>query len=180
MNPISRLAQIQQAKKEKEPEYLLLSERGMPRRREFIMQVTSAAGRTLRYTICYTLCDVLCYALCAMLHAMLHGMLCDMLCYTLCYTLCYMVCYVTCYATRYATRYAMRRAMLHAMRYAMLEIQDDPTMPRLCVVKVKLYYIKYWGNKWWPMLQKQPNRCNFVFIVVHDFRNWYILHCIIL
>ncbi|XP_075936251.1 double-stranded RNA-binding protein Staufen homolog 2 isoform X1 [Anarhichas minor] len=38
MNPISRLAQIQQAKKEKEPEYLLLSERGMPRRREFIMQ----------------------------------------------------------------------------------------------------------------------------------------------
>lgn len=40
MNPISRLAQIQQAKKEKEPEYLLLSERGMPRRREFIMQVS--------------------------------------------------------------------------------------------------------------------------------------------
>ncbi|XP_028972113.2 double-stranded RNA-binding protein Staufen homolog 2 isoform X3 [Esox lucius] len=38
MNPISRLAQIQQAKKEKEPEYMLLSERGMPRRREFIMQ----------------------------------------------------------------------------------------------------------------------------------------------
>lgn len=41
MNPISRLAQIQQAKKEKEPEYLLLSERGMPRRREFIMQVNN-------------------------------------------------------------------------------------------------------------------------------------------
>ncbi|XP_043923161.1 double-stranded RNA-binding protein Staufen homolog 2 [Protopterus annectens] len=39
MNPISRLAQIQQAKKEKEPEYMLLSERGMPRRREFVMQV---------------------------------------------------------------------------------------------------------------------------------------------
>uniref|UniRef100_A0A671NHB6 Double-stranded RNA-binding protein Staufen homolog 2 n=1 Tax=Sinocyclocheilus anshuiensis TaxID=1608454 RepID=A0A671NHB6_9TELE len=39
MNPISRLAQIQQARKEKEPEYMLLSERGMPRRREFIMQV---------------------------------------------------------------------------------------------------------------------------------------------
>ncbi|CAF98021.1 unnamed protein product [Tetraodon nigroviridis] len=39
MNPISRLAQIQQAKKEKEPEYVLLSERGMPRRREFIMQM---------------------------------------------------------------------------------------------------------------------------------------------
>uniref|UniRef100_A0A4W4E7K1 DRBM domain-containing protein n=2 Tax=Electrophorus electricus TaxID=8005 RepID=A0A4W4E7K1_ELEEL len=42
MNPISRLAQIQQAKKEKEPEYILLSERGMPRRREFIMQVKVA------------------------------------------------------------------------------------------------------------------------------------------
>uniref|UniRef100_A0A3P9I7S5 Double-stranded RNA-binding protein Staufen homolog 2 n=2 Tax=Oryzias latipes TaxID=8090 RepID=A0A3P9I7S5_ORYLA len=39
MNPISRLAQIQQAKKEKEPEYQLLSERGIPRRREFVMQV---------------------------------------------------------------------------------------------------------------------------------------------
>ncbi|XP_063779995.1 double-stranded RNA-binding protein Staufen homolog 2 isoform X3 [Pseudophryne corroboree] len=39
MNPVSRLAQIQQAKKEKEPEYVLLSERGMQRRREFIMQV---------------------------------------------------------------------------------------------------------------------------------------------
>ncbi|KAI1889068.1 hypothetical protein AGOR_G00175250 [Albula goreensis] len=43
MNPISRLAQIQQAKKEKEPEYVLLSERGMPRRREFIMQVKVAS-----------------------------------------------------------------------------------------------------------------------------------------
>ncbi|KAM6456683.1 double-stranded RNA-binding protein Staufen homolog 2 isoform 3-T3 [Liasis olivaceus] len=39
MNPISRLAQIQQAKREKEPEYLLFSERGMPRHREFVMQV---------------------------------------------------------------------------------------------------------------------------------------------
>ncbi|XP_032206290.1 double-stranded RNA-binding protein Staufen homolog 1 isoform X5 [Mustela erminea] len=39
MNPISRLAQIQQAKKEKEPEYMLLTERGLPRRREFVMQV---------------------------------------------------------------------------------------------------------------------------------------------
>nr|XP_014015384.1 unnamed protein product [Salmo salar] len=45
MNPISRLAQIQQAKKEKEPEYLLLSERGMPRRREFIMQVWREGSR---------------------------------------------------------------------------------------------------------------------------------------
>ncbi|CAB1354023.1 unnamed protein product [Coregonus sp. 'balchen'] len=40
MNPISRLAQIQQAKKEKEPEYSMLTERGLPRRREFVMQVT--------------------------------------------------------------------------------------------------------------------------------------------
>jgi len=39
MNPISRLAQIQQAKKEKEPEYALVTERGLPRRREFVMQV---------------------------------------------------------------------------------------------------------------------------------------------
>nr|XP_057943479.1 double-stranded RNA-binding protein Staufen homolog 1 isoform X2 [Doryrhamphus excisus] len=39
MNPISRLAQIQQAKKEKEPEYSTVTERGLPRRREFVMQV---------------------------------------------------------------------------------------------------------------------------------------------
>ncbi|XP_053552649.1 double-stranded RNA-binding protein Staufen homolog 1, partial [Bombina bombina] len=39
MNPISRLAQIQQAKKDKEPEYILITERGLPRRREFVMQV---------------------------------------------------------------------------------------------------------------------------------------------
>ncbi|KAG8447078.1 hypothetical protein GDO86_014505 [Hymenochirus boettgeri] len=39
MNPISRLAQIQQAKKDKEPEYVLITERGLPRRREFVMQV---------------------------------------------------------------------------------------------------------------------------------------------
>lgn len=39
MNPISRLAQIQQAKKDKEPEYVLITEKGLPRRREFIMQV---------------------------------------------------------------------------------------------------------------------------------------------
>uniref|UniRef100_A0A2I3H9U9 DRBM domain-containing protein n=1 Tax=Nomascus leucogenys TaxID=61853 RepID=A0A2I3H9U9_NOMLE len=37
MNPISCLAQMQQAKKEKEPDYVLLSERGMPRRQEFVM-----------------------------------------------------------------------------------------------------------------------------------------------
>jgi double-stranded RNA-binding protein Staufen len=39
INPISRLIQIQQAKKEKEPIYTLITERGMPRRREFVMQV---------------------------------------------------------------------------------------------------------------------------------------------
>lgn len=40
MNPISRLIQIQQAKKEREPVYTLREERGLPRRREFIMEVT--------------------------------------------------------------------------------------------------------------------------------------------
>uniref|UniRef100_A0A8D3CLK7 Staufen double-stranded RNA binding protein 1 n=1 Tax=Scophthalmus maximus TaxID=52904 RepID=A0A8D3CLK7_SCOMX len=45
MNPISRLAQIQQAKKEKEPEYSMVTERGLPRRREFVMQVT-VCGQT--------------------------------------------------------------------------------------------------------------------------------------
>jgi double-stranded RNA-binding protein Staufen len=40
INPISRLIQIQQAKKEKEPVYTLLAERGLPRRREFVIQVT--------------------------------------------------------------------------------------------------------------------------------------------
>ena len=39
INPISRLIQIQQAKKEKEPIYTLIAEKGMPRRREFVMQV---------------------------------------------------------------------------------------------------------------------------------------------
>ena len=39
INPISRLIQIQQAKKQKEPVYNLVAERGMPRRREFVMQV---------------------------------------------------------------------------------------------------------------------------------------------
>jgi len=40
INPISRLIQIQQARKEKEPVYSLVAEKGMPRRREFVMQVT--------------------------------------------------------------------------------------------------------------------------------------------
>ena len=39
INPISRLIQIQQAKREKEPTFALLTERGLPRRREFVMQV---------------------------------------------------------------------------------------------------------------------------------------------
>ena len=39
INPISRLIQITQAKKEKDPVYTLVAEKGMPRRREFIMQV---------------------------------------------------------------------------------------------------------------------------------------------
>ncbi|KAL4217768.1 Double-stranded RNA-binding protein Staufen 1 [Mactra antiquata] len=39
INPISRLIQIQQAQKKKEPIYSLLAERGLPRRREFVMQV---------------------------------------------------------------------------------------------------------------------------------------------
>ena len=41
INPISRLIQIQQAKREKEPAFALLTERGLPRRREFVMQVLS-------------------------------------------------------------------------------------------------------------------------------------------
>lgn len=40
INPISRLIQIQQAKKEKEPVYTLVDDRGLPRRREFVIQVT--------------------------------------------------------------------------------------------------------------------------------------------
>lgn len=41
MNPISRLIQIQQAKKEKEPVYMLKEERGAPRRREFLIEVSN-------------------------------------------------------------------------------------------------------------------------------------------
>ena len=39
INPISRLIQIQQAKKEKEPVFTLIAEKGTPRRREFVMEV---------------------------------------------------------------------------------------------------------------------------------------------
>lgn len=51
MNPISRLAQIQQAKKEKEPEYSMVTERGLPRRREFVMQVNH-----LQFEACWQSC----------------------------------------------------------------------------------------------------------------------------
>lgn len=40
INPISRLMQIQQAKKEREPVYTLVEERKQPRRREFFMQAS--------------------------------------------------------------------------------------------------------------------------------------------
>lgn len=40
VNPVSRLVQIQQAKREKEPVYNLIEEKGAPRRREFVMEVT--------------------------------------------------------------------------------------------------------------------------------------------
>jgi len=39
VNPISRLIQIQQAKKEKEPQFSLQSENGVARSREFVFQV---------------------------------------------------------------------------------------------------------------------------------------------
>lgn len=40
INPISRLIQIQQAKKEKEPVYSLVADKGAPKFHEFVMQVT--------------------------------------------------------------------------------------------------------------------------------------------
>jgi dsRNA-specific ribonuclease len=48
INPISRLIQIQQAKKEREPIYSLLEERGMPRRREFVMEVSMRNMNTVK------------------------------------------------------------------------------------------------------------------------------------
>jgi double-stranded RNA-binding protein Staufen len=45
INPISQLIQIQQARKEKEPTYTVIDERGTPRRREFVIEV-AAAGMT--------------------------------------------------------------------------------------------------------------------------------------
>lgn len=43
INPISQLIQIQQARKEKEPCYTVIDERGTARRREFVIEV-SASG----------------------------------------------------------------------------------------------------------------------------------------
>jgi dsRNA-specific ribonuclease len=43
INPISQLIQIQQARKEKEPVYTVVDERGTARRREFVIEV-SAGG----------------------------------------------------------------------------------------------------------------------------------------
>ncbi|KAK0172168.1 hypothetical protein PV328_005517 [Microctonus aethiopoides] len=40
VNPISRLVQIQQSKKQREPIYTLIEEKGAPRRREFLMEVS--------------------------------------------------------------------------------------------------------------------------------------------
>lgn len=40
INPISRLIQIQQAGKEKEPTYTVIEERGTPRRREFVIEAS--------------------------------------------------------------------------------------------------------------------------------------------
>jgi double-stranded RNA-binding protein Staufen len=40
VNPISRLVQIQQAKREREPVYNIVEEKGAPRRREFVMKVS--------------------------------------------------------------------------------------------------------------------------------------------
>ncbi|XP_019760431.1 double-stranded RNA-binding protein Staufen homolog 2 isoform X2 [Dendroctonus ponderosae] len=40
INPISRLIQIQQANKEREPVYTVLEERGAPRRREFVIEAS--------------------------------------------------------------------------------------------------------------------------------------------
>ena len=47
INPISRLIQIQQAKKEKEPVYTLIEERGLPRKREFVMKVSDSCDDNL-------------------------------------------------------------------------------------------------------------------------------------
>jgi double-stranded RNA-binding protein Staufen len=45
INPISRLIQHQQAKKEKEPTFILIDERGAHKRREFVIEA-NAGGHT--------------------------------------------------------------------------------------------------------------------------------------
>uniref|UniRef100_A0A336LU93 CSON011458 protein n=1 Tax=Culicoides sonorensis TaxID=179676 RepID=A0A336LU93_CULSO len=40
VNPVSHLLQLQQSKKEREPEYTLIEEKGAPRKREFVIQVS--------------------------------------------------------------------------------------------------------------------------------------------
>nr|XP_050861386.1 double-stranded RNA-binding protein Staufen homolog 2 isoform X3 [Vespula vulgaris] len=49
LNPVSRLVQIQQAKREREPVYNLIEEKGAPRRREFIIEVTTGQHSACGY-----------------------------------------------------------------------------------------------------------------------------------
>ena len=58
INPISRLIQIQQAKKQKEPVYTLIAERGMPRRREFVMEVRIILARKFKSSIVWPCCCI--------------------------------------------------------------------------------------------------------------------------
>ena len=58
INPISRLIQIQQAKREKEPVYTLVAERGLPRRREFVMQVGTNSETFIPQNPYYARCDI--------------------------------------------------------------------------------------------------------------------------
>lgn len=57
INPISRLIQIQQAQQKKEPVYTLLNERGLPRRREFVIQVTTSLSPVKGITNRVYTCD---------------------------------------------------------------------------------------------------------------------------
>lgn len=50
VNAISQLIQIQQARKEKEPVYTVLDERGTARRREFTIEVTAGNGLSAKGT----------------------------------------------------------------------------------------------------------------------------------
>ena len=50
VNAISQLIQIQQARKEKEPVYTVLDERGTARRREFTIEVTAGSGLSAKGT----------------------------------------------------------------------------------------------------------------------------------